>query len=139
MRSADDVFAVLARSGVDLVGSDRAERLLQQGLRLGLVDVKRFDRQAAGQLFELAETLSGGIRAAVNEADSFDIVQLSVGDLIGGDAELGGGQFPVLVGVDGAPSTGHDVHFRHVLQNPAALRQLKICVLAGKALRAWTR
>ena len=49
----DDVFAVLARAAVDFVRSDRAERLPkpEQGLRLGLVDIKRFDQQAAGQCF----------------------------------------------------------------------------------------
>ena len=60
----DDVFAVLASAGFDFVRCDRAERLpkSQQSLRLGLVDVKRFDRQATGQLFDLAVTQSGGVR-----------------------------------------------------------------------------
>ena len=43
-------------------------------MRLGLVDVKRFDRQAAGELFDLAVTQSGGVRAAVKDADGFDFV-----------------------------------------------------------------
>ena len=35
-------------------------------------DVKRFDRQAAGELFDLAVTQSGGVRAAVKDFDGFD-------------------------------------------------------------------
>ena len=70
------VFAVLASAGFDFIWCDRTERLpkSQQGLRLGLVDVKRFDRQAAGQLFDLAVPQSGGVRAAVKDADGFDFV-----------------------------------------------------------------
>ena len=34
--------------------------------------MKRFDRQAAGQLFDLAVTQSGGVWAAVKDADGFD-------------------------------------------------------------------
>ena len=71
----DDVFAVLA-IGVDFVRMHRAEGLpeFEQRLRLGLVDVKRFDRQAAGEVFDLAVPQSGGIRAAVEDADGFDFV-----------------------------------------------------------------
>ena len=36
--------------------------------------MKRFDRQAAGQLFDLAVPQSGGIRSAVMDADGFDFV-----------------------------------------------------------------
>ena len=70
------MFAVRTRDGVDFVRLHRAERLPkpQQGLRLGFVDVKRLDRQAAGQLFDLAVTQSGGVRAAVKDADGFDFV-----------------------------------------------------------------
>ena len=59
----DDVFAVIASAGFDFVRCDRAERLpkSQQSLRLGLVDVKRFDRQAAGELFDLAVTQSAAM------------------------------------------------------------------------------
>ena len=34
--------------------------------------MKRFDRQAAGQLFDLAVTQSGGVGAAVKDFDGFD-------------------------------------------------------------------
>ena len=173
------MFAVFARAGVDFVRCDRAERLPkpEQGLRLGLVDVKRFDRQPAGQLFDLAVTQSGGIRAAVKDADGFDfvfvvfdeltktgdqrfgsffgfgikaggqqlvprefvdhlmlgpqqdfaelgpkkrqqggadlfgfdLVQLIVGDVVGGDAEFGGGEVAVLVGVDAVKEAGDEL------------------------------
>ena len=92
----DDVFAMLARAGVDFVRCDRGERLPkpEQGLRLGLVNVKRFDRQAAGQLFDLAVTHSGGIRAAVKDADGFDFVFV-VGDEL---TETGDQRFGSLPG-----------------------------------------
>ena len=84
---------LFARASVDFVRCDRAERLpkSQQSLRLGLVDVKRFDRQAAGQLFDLAVTQSGGVRAAVKDADGFDFVFVVFGELTKtGDQFFGG-------------------------------------------------
>ena len=39
----------------------------------------------------------------------FDFVQLGVSDFVGGDAELGGGQFPVLVGVDAVKEAGDEL------------------------------
>ena len=154
------VFAVLASAGFDFIWCDRTERLpkSQQGLRLGLVDVKRFDRQAAGQLFDLAVPQSGGVRAAVKDADGFDFGFVvfdeltktgdqCFGSLFGFGIETGGfddaSDFAVnveaVVGFaccelefahrDSKP--GHDVHVGHVLYFPPTLSQLAVNVLAG--------
>ena len=128
------MFAVRARAGVDFVRCDRAERLpkSQQRLRLGFVDVKRFDRQATGQLFDLAVSQSGGVRAAVKDADGFDFVFVSLNNA---------SDFAVYVEsvisfarrqlklAHGDAESSRDVHVGHILNNPAALSELLVDVL----------
>lgn len=43
------------------------------------------------------------------DLQSFDFVQLGVGDLVGRDAEFAGGQLAVLVGVDAVEERGDEV------------------------------
>ena len=130
---------LFARASVDFVRCDRAERLpkSQQSLWLGFVDVKRLDRQAAGELFDLAVTQSGGVRAAVKDADGFDFGFVvfdeltetgdqCFGSLLGFGIKAGGQQLAY-----GDAYRRHDIHVSHVLKNPTAGFQLLVNFLSG--------
>ena len=91
-----------------------------------------------GELFDLAVTQSGGLRAAVKDADGFDFGFVvfdeltktgdqCFGSLLGFGIKAGGQRKLAHCNA----KSSHDIHVSHVLKNPTAGFQLLVNFLSG--------